>query len=1236
MNKEIIIYDAEQQFEENLMLSESIIENITFLKSTHSELGKKYIDLSKRLFSITQGIIRNNSQERLIIQFVIISENKFELSYGLGSLFKTLNREMTSFKYQIIQIDKYQNINALLNLLDKNSESLEDREISYIQGQRYVKDLEETNFKYNNEHTPWRENGVYIITGGAGELGLIFAQEITSKLSSSHVILIGRSNLTEERKEQIELLNNRENNVTYHEIDICDNNQVQKLINNLIQRFGKLNGIIHAAGVINDGLFLNKDPNKISSVLKPKVSGLYNLDESTKNIDLDFLVLFSSGAAELGNVGQSDYGVANSFLDEFSYYRNNLVQQGLRFGKTVSVDWPLWSNGGMRVDSMTEEAMFDELGMIPIDNQTGLESFYIALAQKHSQIMIMKGDISKFKSKLKKSYELEEESNKNERDISVGVSDTITKIVASTIKVDPQKLDINKTFDSYGINSVHVTEINRKLSKIIPTLNNTLFFESNNLNEFITKTEKYFNNVNVPRFTSDKLSQNSKENKTLESIKSLESDSHTRTKAVTKLESTKDTRNNDIAIIGMSGRFSKVDNLNEFNNLLKTKDNPVLEIPYDRWDKDEYFTPRKEYDSAQDKSYSKWGYFLGNPFNFDSTFFNIPPITAKYMDPQERLFLEECWKAVIDSGYTKERLSKYSDQRIGVYGAVTKTGFNIWNPKNITSFSSMVNRFSYFMNFQGPSIPVDTMCSSSIVAINRACQDISNNEADMAVIGGVNLYLHPNNYINLSQNQMITDNNRNIVLASDSVGFTPSEGVGAIVIKRLSNAKKDKDNILALIKGSSVKHSGKTTGYNIPDPEKQYEVINETLEKLNLSIGDIDHLEISANGSKIADDVEISALSKFIKDQAPLSIGSLKSVIGHSEAVSGIAQVIKSVMEIREGLIFPSSINNEDIQKLRSKGLEIVDEIKNMPTKYNQEAILPKRIGINSFGAGGVYSHLLIEEYIDKKEPRISQNNEKKVFLFSARTKEALHTLIHKWKRYLEDNKTAINLVNIAYTLHMNREHMNIRYAAVSKDVDELIGNLGDFLNDIENTNNYYSDDNSKSRNSQNKYQELASSWVNFEISKLVGINLEKGNHTSLLPTYEFSGREFPIEKKLNVNNKELLPTSGSNEETEEIVNEFISIEKILEESTGNSSVEDNQEIHKKIKEILYEVLFLLPEDSIDEESSFYELGIDSILIEKFISELNKNLNLRLSESVLFSYPNINSLSRHILKIGVL
>ncbi|MEC2178716.1 SDR family NAD(P)-dependent oxidoreductase, partial [Bacillus subtilis] len=426
MNKEIIIYDAEQQFEENLMLSESIIENITFLKSTHSELGKKYIDLSKRLFSITQGIIRNNSQERLIIQFVIISENKFELSYGLGSLFKTLNREMTSFKYQIIQIDKYQNINALLNLLDKNSESLEDREISYIQGQRYVKDLEETNFKYNNEHTPWRENGVYIITGGAGELGLIFAQEITSKLSSSHVILIGRSNLTEERKEQIELLNNRENNVTYHEIDICDNNQVQKLINNLIQRFGKLNGIIHAAGVINDGLFLNKDPNKISSVLKPKVSGLYNLDESTKNIDLDFLVLFSSGAAELGNVGQSDYGVANSFLDEFSYYRNNLVQQGLRFGKTVSVDWPLWSNGGMRVDSMTEEAMFDELGMIPIDNQTGLESFYIALAQKHSQIMIMKGDISKFKSKLKKSYELEEESNKNERDIIVGVSDTIT------------------------------------------------------------------------------------------------------------------------------------------------------------------------------------------------------------------------------------------------------------------------------------------------------------------------------------------------------------------------------------------------------------------------------------------------------------------------------------------------------------------------------------------------------------------------------------------------------------------------------------------------------------------------------------------------------------------------------------------------------------------------------------------------------------------------------------------
>jgi acyl transferase domain-containing protein len=224
-----------------------------------------------------------------------------------------------------------------------------------------------------------------------------------------------------------------------------------------------------------------------------------------------------------------------------------------------------------------------------------------------------------------------------------------------------------------------------------------------------------------------------------------------------------------IAIIGLSGRFPKSRNMEEYWENLKSGKDCITEIPQERWPLDGFYHPDPGEAAAQGKSYSKWGGFIDGFSEFDPLFFNISPREAVNIDPQERLFIESCWEVLEDAGYTREQLEAQYKGRVGVFAGITKTGFDLYGPDlwrqgeqlfPYTSFSSVANRVSYLFNLHGPSIPVDTMCSSSLTAVHEACEHIHNGDCDIAIAGGVNLYLHPSSYIGLCGQNMLSRDGR--------------------------------------------------------------------------------------------------------------------------------------------------------------------------------------------------------------------------------------------------------------------------------------------------------------------------------------------------------------------------------------------------------------------------------------------------------------------------------------------
>ncbi|WP_444944873.1 SDR family NAD(P)-dependent oxidoreductase [Microbulbifer sp. ZKSA006] len=1036
-------------------------------------------------FDQIKHIVASKPAGKVAIQILVQNADQAPWFNALSGMLKTTHLENPALVAQLIESD-CDDAALLAESLFGDAQHPEDKHIRYRAGQREVSQwIEQVDGKL--EHSaldmPWVENGVYLITGGAGGLGLIFAREIAQRTNQSTIIMIGRSVLSQDRLLEIEALKDLGTRVDYHRVDVADRKAVNELIGNIKAVFGKLNGIIHSAGIIQDNFIIKKSKQEVAKVLAPKIRGTVYLDECTQDMRLDFFLLFSSVAGALGNAGQSDYATANAFMDAYAHHRNQLVQHQQRQGRTLSINWPLWEQGGMTVDKAMEESLHNDTGMLALKTDEGVRALYQGLLMSANQVLVMAGDKEMLRNTLVESSVVEgaalpaDNSAVDNVMLLKKVRHHCKLLFGKVTHFALEKIDGNETLESYGIDSIMIMRLNSALQEVFGNISKTLFYEYQTLDALAEYfVDEYFNAccqwVGLSSIAVDSTDHDDVAGNIDTAIGTTAGNEYRAESSYGRgqLE--------PIAIIGISGRYPQANTLEQYWENLEAGKNCITEIPSERWSLDGFYNTDAQEAVKQGKSYSKWGGFVEGFADFDPLFFNISPREAMSMDPQERLFIESCWSVFEGAGYTKEKLAKQHQGRVGIFVGITKTGFSLYGPDLVrrgetmllpqTSFSSVANRISYMLDLSGPSLSIDTMCSASLTAIHEACEHIHRQECELAVAGGVNLYLHPSNYVALSKQKMLSGDGLCKSFGNGANGFVPGEGVGTLLLKPLSRAEADGDSIYAIIRGSSINHGGKTHGYTIPNPNKQAELVRKAMDKSGVDARTVSYIEAHGTGTELGDPIEVTGLKKaFAQDTGDTgfcAIGSVKSNIGHLEAAAGVAGVTKIVLQMQHKKLVPSlhtkSLNpNIDFCTtpfVVQRGLD--DWRQPLVTIDGETKRYPRIAGISSFGAGGSNAHVIIEEYEsccgedvyadNGVEDELSRQDSVQLIVLSAMNEQRLREVAVNLKEYIVAKglkNTA--LPSIAYTLQTGREAMDFRLAMKVHSVPELIEKLNDYLN---------------------------------------------------------------------------------------------------------------------------------------------------------------------------------------------
>ena len=367
------------------------------------EVARRYEAGVLQVLAVLQRIVQDRPKDDVLIQLAVPASGEAAVFGGLSGLLRTARLEHPRLKSQLVAFEA-QEAAQIVAHLQKGARVPDEREVRHVGGEWQVASRHELPPgelpSGSVAEMPWRDGGVYLITGGAGGLGLIFAEEIARRVKDAVVVLVGRSQLDADRRSRLSALEGLGSRIEYRRVDVADGAAVTALIGELRQTYGGVSGVLHAAGVIHDSFLVKKTAEEVATVLAPKVSGVVNLDAATADMTLEFMVLFASVSGSFGNVGQADYAAANAFLDRYAAHRNDLVSRGERFGRTVSIAWPLWRGGGMQID----EALLRqhrEAGILPMETASGLQAFYQAYAAQNAEIAVLSGETSRLRALLR-------------------------------------------------------------------------------------------------------------------------------------------------------------------------------------------------------------------------------------------------------------------------------------------------------------------------------------------------------------------------------------------------------------------------------------------------------------------------------------------------------------------------------------------------------------------------------------------------------------------------------------------------------------------------------------------------------------------------------------------------------------------------------------------------------------------------------------------------------------------
>jgi len=894
-----------------------------------------------------------------------------------------------------------------------------------------------------------RKDATYLVTGGLGGVGMEIAGYLAAH-GAGHLVLTSRRSPSEAAQLRIDAMRDEHGcDVRVVAADVANPHDVARLVTTLQADLPPLAGVVHAAGEIGNTPLQSLDDAEIDRVFAGKVWGAWYLSEATADVKLDFFLCTSSISGVWGSGGQSAYSAANAFLDGLAWRER---ERGY-----VSVNFGPWSAAGMADEAAREE--LEKRGVRPLSPADALAGMADVMAGSSSQGVVARIDWAKFlplyqmagKRAFLSELQREVPESAPERTASGTtqlverlaaapvqqrkklVIDYLRDAVAEVTRIDPAEVREEAGLFDLGMDSLMAVELRRRLERAVgKELPATLAMD-------------YPRITDVASFlVNDVLSLSAPAAKAVEPAP-------TATTAATAVAATH--TDEPIAIVSLACRFPGAPDPEAYWELLSGGVDAIREIPDDRFDVDEYYDPDPE---APGKIYTRYGGFLDTIDSFDPEFFGISPREAVWMDPQQRLMLEIVWEGLERAGYSPASLR---GTRSGVFVGVAANEYSQLLAANsvdtieahfITgnALNVIAGRVAFALGLEGPAMAVDTACSASLVAVHQACQALHSGDCDLALAGGVNVLLSPASIIATSRARMLSADGRCKTFDAAANGYARSEGCGILVLKRLSDAERDGDPILAVIKGTAVNQDGASSGLTVPNGGAQQRLIATTLARAGVAGRDVDYLEAHGTGTSLGDPIEVQAAAAVYgadrDPDRPLLIGSVKTNIGHLESAAGIAGLIKVVLSLQHDML-PQNLHFENPSPhipWASLPVRVVD--KAIPWHADGR---PRRAGTSSFGFSGTNAHVLIEEapsqnaVADDVVPGVTIIPEPEtthgfvgVLPLSARSSQALVALAHRYAEWLDEHSD-VDIADVCFTAAVGRAHFEHRAALVVDSV---------------------------------------------------------------------------------------------------------------------------------------------------------------------------------------------------------
>ncbi len=985
-----------------------------------------------------------------------------------------------------------------------------DPEVAYRQGQRWVAGLAPVSLPdLPAQELPFQQGGFYLITGGLGGVGATVASSLLSEYQAK-LLVIGRTELPS--RDEWDTLADSDSPIAqkirtfqdlercggvlrYERVDVANTRALIEVVHHMqVEQETRLLGILHFAGtLIQEPMWGSGAAKSIyEQVFHAKVAGTQALFEMLQEVSSNpvetLFIGASSVASVFGSSASGSYAAANAYLDAFIAWMH---QQG--YQQAYGFNWSAWYHLGLSAHySESIHKSIRNLGYHLIDKEQGLHSLMAALHRKQTSLIIgVEGEHPRMQAlippqvsdmqtvsrqqwvgycethevwpeaalqqlQLQDAFgstsrcrfqpitewprlpngELDREALQYAGIEAVTAADyviprnelesTLAHVWQKVLHLD-RKISIHDNFFDLGGNSLLTAQVQAELEQVVKQpISMVALFQYPTIS---TLAEHLHGAGASPGSDSVRVRR-----------RALPSEG-----------------SSDIAIVGMAGRFPGARNVAEFwNNLVQGIESitPLMD--------EEIHAAGISPELYRDPHYVKAASVLDEVDHFDMQFFGYSPTEARIMDPQQRFLLECAWEALEDAGYDPFRY----DGAIGVFGgSLTSTHllFNVFPYSGYIQTEERIQnllgnatdclptRISYKLNLKGPSVNVQTNCSTSLVAVHLACQSLLNGESDLALAGGAAIRFPQKTGYRYREGSLSSPDGHCRPFDAEAGGTLFGDGVAIVALKRLDQAVEDGDAIHAVIKGTAINNDGSDKiGFTAPSVEGQMEVIRMAQAEAAVPVDTITYVEAHGTGTKMGDPIEVQALTQAFRTHTEetgfCAIGSVKSNIGHLESAAGATGLIKTVLAMKHQTL-PGTLHFQNPNP-RIDFASSPFYVQSQTTPWNPKGV-PRRAAISSFGLGGTNAHAILEEA--PESPVSPPSRAFQLFLLSAKTPEALPSVFHRLAQHCQ-NEPLASLADAAYTLQVGRSHFPYRSSVVADSSQGLIAQLNELVADMQDS----------------------------------------------------------------------------------------------------------------------------------------------------------------------------------------